>query len=104
MLNPGSVGQPRDDDPRAAYALLDTENLTWQFGRVSYPIEETQQQMRQAGIPERPDRASIPGLVALRHHPGKIFPETGDSLLAELGQIVSGIVVWERTMTTKAQR
>lgn len=51
MLNPGSVGQPRDDDPRAAYALLDTEHLTWQFGRVSYPIAKTQQQMRQAGLP-----------------------------------------------------
>jgi diadenosine tetraphosphatase ApaH/serine/threonine PP2A family protein phosphatase len=51
MLNPGSIGQPRDDDPRAAYALLDSENLTWQFGRVSYPIEETQEQMRQEDFP-----------------------------------------------------
>lgn len=51
MLNPGSVGQPRDDDPRAAYALLDTERLTWQFNRVSYPIEETQEQMRQEDLP-----------------------------------------------------
>jgi diadenosine tetraphosphatase ApaH/serine/threonine PP2A family protein phosphatase len=51
ILNPGSVGQPRDDDPRAAYALLDTEKLTWQFGRVIYPIEVTQQQMREAGLP-----------------------------------------------------
>ncbi len=52
LLNPGSVGQPRDDDPRAAYALLDTDRLTWQFGRVSYPVAETQQQLRQAGFPE----------------------------------------------------
>ena len=51
ILNPGSVGQPRDDDPRAAYALLDTENLTWRFGRVPYPIEKTQQHMRQVGLP-----------------------------------------------------
>lgn len=51
ILNPGSVGQPRDDDPRAAYALLDTEKLTWQFGRISYPIAETQRQMREAGLP-----------------------------------------------------
>lgn len=51
LLNPGSVGQPRDDDPRAAYALLDTEQLAWKFGRVSYPIEETQEQMRQEGFP-----------------------------------------------------
>lgn len=52
LFNPGSVGQPRDDDPRAAYALLDTELLTWQFSRVPYPIAETQLQMRQAGFPE----------------------------------------------------
>ncbi|MFL7837184.1 MAG: metallophosphoesterase family protein [Candidatus Promineifilaceae bacterium] len=51
MLNPGSVGQPRDDDPRAAYALLDSESLTWQFGRVPYPIEETQEQMRRENFP-----------------------------------------------------
>jgi diadenosine tetraphosphatase ApaH/serine/threonine PP2A family protein phosphatase len=51
ILNPGSIGQPRDDDPRAAYALLDTVKLTWQFGRVVYPIEATQQQMREAGLP-----------------------------------------------------
>jgi diadenosine tetraphosphatase ApaH/serine/threonine PP2A family protein phosphatase len=51
MLNPGSIGQPRDDDPRAAYALLDSENLTWQFGRVPYPIEKTQEQMRQEDFP-----------------------------------------------------
>jgi predicted phosphodiesterase len=51
MLNPGSVGQPRDDDPRAAYALLDTERLTWQFGRASYAVEKTQEQMRREGFP-----------------------------------------------------
>jgi diadenosine tetraphosphatase ApaH/serine/threonine PP2A family protein phosphatase len=51
MLNPGSVGQPRDDDPRAAYALLDIVNLTWQFGRVPYAIEKTQEQMRQENFP-----------------------------------------------------
>jgi diadenosine tetraphosphatase ApaH/serine/threonine PP2A family protein phosphatase len=52
MLNPGSVGQPRDDDPRAAYALLDSEQLTWQFGRVPYAIEETQAQMREEDFPQ----------------------------------------------------
>lgn len=52
IINPGSVGQPRDSDPRAAYALLDTDELTWEFYRVSYPIEETQWQMREAGLPE----------------------------------------------------
>ena len=52
IINPGSVGQPRDSDPRAAYALLDTDKLTWEFYRVSYPIEETQKQMRELDLPE----------------------------------------------------
>jgi diadenosine tetraphosphatase ApaH/serine/threonine PP2A family protein phosphatase len=52
IINPGSVGQPRDADPRAAYALLNSEDLTWEFHRVDYPIEETQAQMRAFGLPE----------------------------------------------------
>ena len=51
ILNPGSVGQPRDSDPRAAFALLDTEELAWEFHRVEYPIAETQAQMRAAKLP-----------------------------------------------------
>lgn len=53
ILNPGSVGQPRDGDPRAAYAILDTERLTWLPRRVPYAIEITQAHMRDAGLPER---------------------------------------------------
>jgi predicted phosphodiesterase len=53
ILNPGSVGQPRDSDPRAAYALLDTREMMWEFRRVSYPIEVTQQKMMVAGLPNR---------------------------------------------------
>jgi predicted phosphodiesterase len=53
ILNPGSVGQPRDSDPRAAYAILDTERATWLPRRVAYPIEVTQAHMRAAGLPER---------------------------------------------------
>ena len=52
MINPGSVGQPRDEDPRAAYGLLDTKARTWQFFRVDYDVEKTQRQMRQEGLPE----------------------------------------------------
>ena len=52
IINPGSVGQPRDADPRAAYALLNSEDLTWKFHRVDYPIEDTQEQMRTLGLPE----------------------------------------------------
>ncbi|MEA3336880.1 MAG: metallophosphoesterase family protein [Chloroflexota bacterium] len=53
ILNPGSVGQPRDNDPRAAYALLDTEQQIWRFRRISYPYEMTQADMRSAGLPDR---------------------------------------------------
>ena len=53
ILNPGSVGQPRDNDARAAYAFLDTEQLTWRQERTAYPIELTQSQMREAGLPKR---------------------------------------------------
>lgn len=53
IINPGSVGQPRDSDPRAAYGVLDTEEMTWQFRRVSYPIPKTQMRMREYGLPER---------------------------------------------------
>jgi predicted phosphodiesterase len=53
ILNPGSVGQPRDRDPRAAYAIFDPEACTWDYRRVPYPVEETQRQMQAAGLPER---------------------------------------------------
>ncbi len=53
IINPGSVGQPRDADPRAAYAILDTRAMMWEHRRVAYPIEETQNRMRQHGLPHR---------------------------------------------------
>jgi diadenosine tetraphosphatase ApaH/serine/threonine PP2A family protein phosphatase len=53
ILNPGSVGQPRDGDPRSAYAILDTAKRLWLPRRVPYPIEITQAHMRDAGLPER---------------------------------------------------
>ncbi len=53
ILNPGSVGQPRDGDPRASYAILDTSAMTWELHRVSYPIEITQERMRARGLPRR---------------------------------------------------
>ena len=52
MVNRGSVGQPRDGDPRAAYAVLDTAAGTATFYRVSYPIDEAQQRIRARGLPE----------------------------------------------------
>ncbi len=53
ILNPGSVGQPRDRDPRAAYAIYDTEARTWTPRRVKYNIAEVQERIRSAGLPEK---------------------------------------------------
>lgn len=53
ILNPGSVGQPRDMDPRAAYAILDTEDGTWMGKRVDYDIIGVQTRMLESGLPER---------------------------------------------------
>ena len=53
IINPGSVGQPRDADPRAAYGLLDTETLVFQYKRVMYDVERTQNRMRKIGMPSR---------------------------------------------------
>ena len=53
IINPGSVGQPRDRDPRAAYAIFDTEQDLWEFRRVSYDIESVQNRMKAAHLPER---------------------------------------------------
>jgi predicted phosphodiesterase len=53
ILNPGSVGQPRDNDARAAYAILDLAEMQWRQERVAYPVELTQSQMRAASLPRR---------------------------------------------------
>ena len=52
LLNPGSVGQPRDGDPRPAYLMLDLEARRASFRRVEYDVERTQSEMREAGLPE----------------------------------------------------
>src|SRR5512137_658749 len=49
ILNPGSVGQPRDRDPRSSYAIYDTEAETWTPRRVEYNISEVQDRIRAAG-------------------------------------------------------
>lgn len=51
FINPGSVGQPRDDDPRAAYAIYDSGTKQVAFRRVAYDIELAQQRIREAGLP-----------------------------------------------------
>jgi diadenosine tetraphosphatase ApaH/serine/threonine PP2A family protein phosphatase len=52
IINPGSVGQPRDGDSRAAYAINVPKRFRLTFRRIAYPIEETQEQMREQGLPE----------------------------------------------------
>jgi diadenosine tetraphosphatase ApaH/serine/threonine PP2A family protein phosphatase len=53
IINPGSVGQPRDGNPQSSYGLLDLDAQTWTFRRVAYPVEITQERMRAKGLPQR---------------------------------------------------
>ncbi|HWO73164.1 MAG TPA: metallophosphoesterase, partial [Dehalococcoidia bacterium] len=52
VANPGGVGQPRDGDPRAAYAVVDSEARRVEFRRTAYDVSATQSKMREAGLPE----------------------------------------------------
>jgi diadenosine tetraphosphatase ApaH/serine/threonine PP2A family protein phosphatase len=51
LVNPGSVGQPRDGDARASWLLLDTDAWTATFGRVDYEIEAAADAIVAAGLP-----------------------------------------------------
>lgn len=51
LINPGSVGQPRDGDPRAAFAIYDTETAVITLKRVEYPVELAQRRIFDAGLP-----------------------------------------------------
>lgn len=51
LVNVGSVGQPRDHDPRACYLLFDDQAASLELRRVAYPVETTQRKMRAAGLP-----------------------------------------------------
>jgi diadenosine tetraphosphatase ApaH/serine/threonine PP2A family protein phosphatase len=53
LINPGSIGQPRDGDPRAAFALYDTDERSVTFHRVPYDIAAAQEKIFAAGLPER---------------------------------------------------
>lgn len=53
IINPGSVGQPRDRDPRAAYAIFDTENASVSFYRIDYEMVSLQERMRALHFPRR---------------------------------------------------
>jgi predicted phosphodiesterase len=52
LLNPGSIGQARDGDARAAFAIADLEKQSVEFWRVPYDIESVQKRMARAGLPE----------------------------------------------------
>jgi diadenosine tetraphosphatase ApaH/serine/threonine PP2A family protein phosphatase len=58
--NPGSVGQPRDGDPRAAYGVLDDEARDVTLFRVPYPVDQAQEKILAAGLP-----ASLANRLAL---------------------------------------
>lgn len=53
VLNPGSVGQPRDDDPRAAYAVVDTDGWDVDLHRVGYDVSAVREGVEAAGLPDR---------------------------------------------------
>jgi predicted phosphodiesterase len=51
LINPGSVGQPRDGDPRAAFAIYDSDERSMLLRRVEYPVEAAQRRILAAGLP-----------------------------------------------------
>jgi diadenosine tetraphosphatase ApaH/serine/threonine PP2A family protein phosphatase len=53
ILNPGSVGQPRDHDPRASYIIYESEENLWTFHRVVYDVLSVQKRILAAGLPNR---------------------------------------------------
>lgn len=53
LINPGSIGQPRDGDPRSAFALFDSDKLTITFYRIPYNIKSAQQKIQAADLPPR---------------------------------------------------
>jgi len=52
LINPGSVGQPRDGDPRAAFALWNHHDRCFRFYRIPYPVDTTIQAVKKEGLPE----------------------------------------------------
>ncbi len=52
VVNPGSVGQPRDGDPRPGYLIVDTDKGSFTLGRVKYDVERVVRKLRDLGIPD----------------------------------------------------
>src|SRR2546429_9452715 len=61
LVNPGSVGQPRDGNPDAGYAVVDLEAEAVRFGRVPYDLVTTQAKILLVGLPEVPAVRLFPG-------------------------------------------
>jgi diadenosine tetraphosphatase ApaH/serine/threonine PP2A family protein phosphatase len=53
IVNPGSVGQPRDRDPRASFAIYEPVTHTWDYQRVPYDVAAVQSRMHSLGLPDR---------------------------------------------------
>lgn len=60
ILNPGSVGQPRDGNPKAGYAVVDTESLETDLRRTSYDIWKVVEEIEQAGLPKATGERLLP--------------------------------------------
>ena len=52
LINPGSVGQPRDSNPKASFAIFDSDTDTIEIKRIEYDIKSTQEKIQKAGLPE----------------------------------------------------
>lgn len=76
VLNPGSVGQPRDGDPRAAYAVIDDDRI--ELKRVEYPVEEAVAGIERSPIPARAKRLLAHCLRTGRLPEPAIVPNAGD--------------------------
>lgn len=75
VINPGSVGQPRDGDPRAAYAVI--ENGRIELRRVPYDIDATLRQMQDCGVPE----GTVEATDAILRSGGRVTPDEIDRLM-----------------------
>ena len=53
MINPGSVGQPRDKDPRASYGIIDVGNMDAEIIRVDYDIDSVVKRIEEFGLPKQ---------------------------------------------------
>jgi diadenosine tetraphosphatase ApaH/serine/threonine PP2A family protein phosphatase len=51
LINPGSIGQPRDRNPAAACAIYDTESRTVHFDRIEYDVNRAREKIHRAGLP-----------------------------------------------------